>query len=386
MPLQGLRVVTVEHAVAGPLCSRHLADLGADVIKVERPGHGDLARGYDSVVNGLSAYFVWANRGKRSVALDLRDDADRETLWRLIERSDVFLHNLGPGAVDRLGFTPDAVSERNPRIVNCAISGYGVGGPYEQRKAFDLLIQGEAGLLSVTGEGDDPAKVGISIADMCAAVYALSAILAALHARHDSACGTFIDISLLDCLSDWMMAPTYHQLYASAQLPRAGARHNMMVPYGVYPVGSGEHVNFAVQTEAQWHAFCTVVLGKPELVGDQRFADNECRVRNRRGLEHLIEQRFSSMDAAEVTALLDEAQVPFADVRDLRGLAEHPQLAARRRWFEIDSPNGPLRALRAPFNLADSPEPRSAVPGLGEHTDAVRDELAASAGADGSLA
>jgi crotonobetainyl-CoA:carnitine CoA-transferase CaiB-like acyl-CoA transferase len=384
MPLAGLRVVTLEHAVAAPLCSRHLADLGADVIKIERPGEGDLARSYDSVVNGLSAYFVWANRGKRSVVLDLRDDSDRQTLWQLIDHADVFVHNLGPGAVDRLGFTAAAVAERNPRLVNCAISGYGAGGPYEQRKAFDLLIQGEAGLLSVTGEGDDPAKVGISVADMCAAVYALSSILAALHTRNRSERGTFIDISLLDCLSEWMMAPTYHQLYADAQLPRAGAKHNMMVPYGVYPVGSGGHVNFAVQTEAQWRAFCTVALEEPALAEDVRFARNEDRVRNRRELEHLIEQHFASMNADEATALLEKAGIPYADVRDLRGLAEHPQLAARRRWFEIDSPNGPVRALRAPFNLHRAPERRSAVPGLGEHTDAVRRELAELA-ATGSL-
>lgn len=375
LPLQGLRVIALEHAVAAPLCTRHLADLGADVIKIERPGTGDLARSYDSVVRGQSAYFVWANRGKRSVVFDLRTEEDREVLWKLIERSDVFVHNLGPGAVDRLGFDPAAVSARNPRIVNCAISGYGSGGPYVQRKAFDLLIQGEAGLLSVTGDGAEPAKVGISVADMCAAVYALSSILAALHARDSSDRGTFIDISLLDCLSEWMMAPTYHQLYGGTQLPRAGARHNMMVPYGVYPVGSGEHVNFAVQTEPQWRALCTVVLGDPELCEDERFASNESRVRNRRELELLIEQRFSSMDAAKTTSLLHEADIPFADVRDLRGLAGHPQLAARDRWFEIDSPGGPVRALRAPFNFDRTRERRSAVPALGEHTDAVRAEL-----------
>lgn len=382
LPLQGLRVVTVEHAVAAPLCSRHMADLGADVVKIERPDGGDLARSYDSVVKGTSAYFAWANRGKRSVALDLRDPAEQDTLWQLLDRADVFVHNLGPGAVDRLGFSSEAVAARNPRLINCQVSGYGNSGPYRESKAFDLLIQGEAGLLSVTGDGDEPAKVGISVADMCAAVYALSSILAALQARHSSGQGSYIDIALLDCLSEWMMAPTYHQLYADAQLPRAGARHNMMVPYGVYPVGSGQHVNFAVQTDQQWRALCAVVLGDPRLADDERYATNESRVRNRVELESVIEQRFAAMGVADVTALLDEAGIPFADVRDLKGLVEHPQLAARERWFDVNSPNGSVRALQAPFNLTSMSQRRSAIPELGEHTDEVRAELASEREAD----
>lgn len=309
------------------------------------------------------------------MALDLRDPAEQETLWQLLDRADVFVHNLGPGAVDRLGFGSEAIATRNPRLINCQISGYGNSGPYRERKAFDLLIQGEAGLLSVTGDGNEPAKVGISVADMSAGVYALSSILAALQARHSSGEGTCVDISLLDCLAEWMMAPTYHQLYAGVQLPRAGARHNMMVPYGVYPVGSGQHVNFAVQTDQQWRALCTVVLGDPHLADDERYATNESRVRNRAELEAVIEQRFAAMDVAEVTASLGEAGIPFADVRDLRGLVEHPQLVARSRWFDVNSPHGTVRALQAPFNLTTMPQRRSAIPSLGEHTDEVRAEL-----------
>lgn len=375
LPLAGVRVVALEHAVAAPLCSRHLADLGADVVKVESPSGGDLARHYDSVVDGQSAYFVWANRGKRSIALDLKSDEGRTDFDALLGRADVFVHNLGPGATERLGFGREVLRERFPRLINCAISGYGADGPYRDRKAFDLLIQGEAGLMSVTGEPEHPAKVGVSVADMCAAVYAMSAILAAILERGRTGEGTFIDISMLECLSEWMMAPAYHQLYGGTQLPRAGARHNMMVPYGVYRTGKDEHVNFAVQTTAQWARLCEVVLERPDLIDDPRFASNELRVRNRTELEPIIEDKLAEIGATEVTERLLKAGIPTAAVNDLRNLVEHPQHTARNRWTEAGSPSGPVRVLRSPFNLDGMVEPSSSVPGLGEHTEAVLAEL-----------
>jgi itaconate CoA-transferase len=375
LPLAGVRVLALEHAVAAPLCSRHLGDLGAEVIKVEHPDSGDLARDYDSVVGGQSAYFVWANRGKRSIALDLKTSEGRVILGKLLATADVFVHNLGPGAVERLGFGRDAVRDNYPTLINCAISGYGQDGPYRDRKAFDLLIQGEAGLLSVTGEGDQPAKVGVSVADMCAAVYAVSSVLAAILARQRTGEGAFIDLCMLDCLAEWMMAPAYHQMYADRQLPRAGARHNMMVPYGVYRAGDDEHVNFAVQTDAQWRRLCEHVLDRVDLVRDPRFATNESRVRHRDELEPIIEEHFRRLGAGDVTRLLLDAGIPTAVVNDLSGLVEHPQLAARSRWTDAQSPSGPVRVLRAPFNIAGMPERPASVPGLGQHTDGILAEL-----------
>lgn len=370
-PLSGIRVVTLEHAVAAPLCTRHLADLGADVVKVEHPSGGDLARGYDSVVRGESAYFVWANRGKRSVAIDLKTLAGRESLAGLLERADVFVHNLGPGAVERLGFSAEHLARRWPSLIVCSISGYGMDGPFRERKAFDLLVQGEAGLLSLTGQPEHPAKVGISVADMCAGVYALSSILTAVYDRATTGEGQCIDISMLDCLAEWMMAPTYHQLYAGKQPARAGARHNMMVPYGVYRVGEHGQVNFAVQTEPQWRAFCDSVLDFPELADDPRFATNEDRVRNRVDLEAYIEQRFGEYTVGAIADRLASAGIPSAEVKDLAGLVAHPQLEARARWIEAEVPDGPIHALRAPFNVDGMSSVGGRVPALGEHNAEV---------------
>ena len=373
LPLRDLRVVSLEHAVAAPLCTRHLADLGADVVKVEHPGGGDLARGYDSVVAGQSAYFVWANRGKRSVALDLKRADDLATLGALLDRADVFVHNLGPGAVERLGLGREAVAAGRPRLIDCAISGYGADGPYRDRKAFDLLVQGEAGLMSVTGTAEEPCKVGISVADMCAGMYALSSILAALRERDRTGDGTFIDVSLLNCLAEWMMAPAYHQLYGDGQPARTGARHSMMVPYGIYAVGDGRQVNLAVQSEGQWRRLCADVLRRPELTDDPRYATNEARVRHRDTLEALLEAELSRLGPEESERRLREADIPVGAVNDLAGLLDHPQL--RERWFEAGSPGGPVRALRPPFRL-DGVTPRpGAVPALGVHTDEVRAEL-----------
>ena len=374
LPLTGIRVVALEQAVAGPLCSRHLADLGADVVKVERPGRGDLARDYDSVVHGESAYFAWGNRGKRSVALDLGPEEGRDVFAALLGRSDVFVHNLAPGAIDRLGFDRWTVAERWPRLVSCSLSGYGLEGPQRDRKAFDLLVQGEAAVIALTGTPDVPCKVGISVADMCAGVYAVTAILAALFERERTGTGRFIDISLLDCLAEWTMPQAYHRLYGGRELSRAGSRHNMIVPYGVYRAGKG-FVNFAVQTEDQWRRLCERVLGQPELADDSRFATNELRVRNREELEPLIEARFAGEEPDELDARLEAADIPFGALTDVAGLLEHPQLSSRGRWFEVDSPTGPVRALRSPLNLSGLDERPGAIPALGQHTAEVLAEL-----------
>jgi itaconate CoA-transferase len=373
-PLAGVRVVTLEQAVAAPLCTRHLADLGADVVKIEHPGGGDLARGYDSVVRGQSAYFVWANRGKRSAALDLHEERDHAVLVALLDRADVFVHNLGPGAVARLGLDRKSVSDRWPELIDCSISGYGEDGVYADRKAFDLLIQGEAGLMSVTGTAETPCKVGVSVADMCAGIYAFGAIVVALRERERTGGGRFLDISLLECLAEWMMAPAYHQLYAGRPPARAGARHNMMVPYGTYAVGGGREINLAVQSDQQWRRFCTQVLDRAELADDPRFHTNEQRVRHRDELEPLIDALLTDLGEQEAQLRLAAADIPVAAVNDLADLIEHPQLHARGRWFDVDSPAGPIRALRPPFNLADDHD-AGPVPALGEHTEAIRAEV-----------
>ncbi|MDP8922935.1 MAG: CoA transferase, partial [Chloroflexota bacterium] len=345
-PLVGVRVVALEQAVAAPFCTRHLADLGADVVKVERPDGGDFARRYDSVVDGLSSYFVWLNRGKRSLTLDLKSPGGRELLDRLIARADVFIHNQGPGVAERLEVGAAALRERFPRLIVCELSGYGSRGPYRDRKAFDLLLQGESGLISTTGRPDAPAKIGISIADIAAGMYAFSSILAALYERERTGEGRTIETVMLDCLAEWMQAPAYYWMYGRTKLERAGMRHNIIVPYGPFRVADEGMVNLAVQNEGQWERLCRIVLGRPELASDPRYATNEARVKNR----------------AELERLLVEADVPFGDVNEVDGLVDHPQLAARERWLTVDSPAGPLRALAHPLNLSDLPQRAGAIP------------------------
>lgn len=374
LPLDGLRVVALEQAVAAPLCTRHLADLGADVVKIERPDGGDFGRRYDSFVNGQSAHFVWLNRGKRSVALDAKQPNDRTMLDALLARADVFVHNLGPGAVDRLGLGWDALHRTHPGLISCAISGYGQDGPYRDRKAYDLLLQGESAVMAVTGTADEPAKIGISVGDLTAGLYAFSAILAALHLRARTGEGTFIDVSMLECLAEWVMPYTYQQMYTGQPPRRPGMRHATIVPYGPYRARDGL-VNFAVQNEGQWERLARIVLRRPELIDDPRFRSNELRVRHRAALEPLIEDVFSSQPRAEVLTRLEEADVPYGALNELADLIAHPQLAARARWGEADSPSGPIRTLAHPLNLAGLPRPRAKVPALGEHTAAVRREL-----------
>jgi crotonobetainyl-CoA:carnitine CoA-transferase CaiB-like acyl-CoA transferase len=374
-PLAGLRVIAWEHAVAAPLATRHLADLGADVVKVERPGGGDFARDYDSVVNGLSAHFVWLNRGKRSVVLDLKEDRGRQAFQVLLERADVFVHNQGPGAAERLGVTFPELHKRNPRLIACAISGYGPDGPHRDRKAYDLLLQGEAGAIAVTGTPDAPAKVGISVADIASGMYAFSSILAALYQRRDTGKGAEIQISMLEALVEWVMPAAYVAQYSGRPPARTGARSNFIVPYGGYRVGDGGSVNLAVQNDGQWRRLCDIVLMQPGLADDARFATNELRLANREQLEPLIESLLANDTRAAVEARLTQADVPFGTINELGDVLRHPQLAARGRWFDVPSEVGDVRAFHHPLNIVGLPRPAGAVPALGEHTVEILSEL-----------
>lgn len=374
LPLTGIRVVALEQAVAAPFCSRQMADLGADVIKVERPDGGDFSRVYDRDVHGLSAYFVWLNRGKRSIALDLKQPRDHNVFAALLTRADVFIHNLTPGAVERFGFGYEQLHESHSRLIWCGISGYGPDGPYREKKAYDLLVQAESGVVSVTGSPDAPAKVGASIADIAAGLYAYSSILAALLNRHRTGTGERIDISMLECLTEWMM-PALYVWHGTGRIPaRVGVRHSMIVPYGAYAC-SGGSVNFAIQNQREWARFCDRVLEMPEMADDPRFAANADRLRNRAELESLIEKRFSTVNQAEVLARLDRANIANGAVNDVAAVAAHPQLTARDRWIEVESPVGSIPALLPPHNLLHAPPRMGAVPALGQHTQEILAEL-----------
>jgi crotonobetainyl-CoA:carnitine CoA-transferase CaiB-like acyl-CoA transferase len=374
LPLEGIRVVALEQAVAAPFCSRQLADMGADVIKVERPDGGDFARSYDGALRGLSAYFAWLNRGKRSIALDLKCERNRQTFGRLVERADVLVHNLAPGAVERFGFDYDELAARHPRLIWCGISGYGPDGPYRDRKAYDLLVQAESGVVSLTGTAGEPAKVGISIADIGSGLYAYSSILAALVRRQHTGRGARIDISMMECLTEWVMPPLY-SWQGTGKIPgRVGLRHNMVVPYGAYACADGP-VNFAIQNEREWRHFCERVLEMPTLAADPRFADNGRRLENRGELEALIEREFTRHTRVELLAKLEAAGIANGALNDVAAVARHPQLAARRRWAQVDSPVGPIAALVPPHNLQDAPPRMGAVPALGEHTQEILREL-----------
>jgi crotonobetainyl-CoA:carnitine CoA-transferase CaiB-like acyl-CoA transferase len=374
-PLEGLRVVALEQAVAAPFCTRHLADLGADVVKIERPDGGDFGRRYDSVVKGLSSYFAWLNRGKRSLTLDVKSAGGQRLLGRLLERADVFIQNLGPGVADRLGLGATALRERYPRLIVCELSGYGSTGPYRDRKAFDLLLQGESGLISTTGTPDTPAKIGISIADISSGMYAFSSILAALYERERTGQGQTIETVMLDCLAEWMSAPAYYWIYGQRKLERAGWRHNIIVPYGPYRCGDGQYVNLAVQNEGQWRRLCAGVLGRADLADDPRFTTNESRVLHRTELEPLIEEILGQYDRPTAETRLAAADVPFGSLNEVDDLVEHPQLAARQRWLEVDSPVGPIRALAHPMNLEGMPQRTDPIPALGQHSVEIAAEL-----------
>ncbi|MGC0417568.1 CaiB/BaiF CoA transferase family protein [Embleya sp. AB8] len=375
LPLAGVTVVSLEQAVAAPFATRQLADLGARVIKIERPGAGDFARAYDETVQGMSSHFVWVNRGKESLALDLKDERSAEILDRLLARADVFVQNLAPGAADRLGLGAADLRARFPRLIICGISGYGTSGPYRDKKAYDLLVQCEAGLLSITGTPEAPAKAGIPIADIAAAMYAFSGLLTALYERRLTGEGCSFEVSMLDALGEWMGFPYYFAGYGGTPPPRTGARHAAIAPYGPYRAGDGSQVFVGVQNDREWVALCERVLGRPDLVDDPRFRNNSLRVAGNERLTELIEAAFADRTAAEIEASLDAVGIANARMRTVAEFADHPQHAARDRLREIGSPVGPLRALLPPVTVTGREPAMGPIPAVGEHTAAILAEL-----------
>jgi itaconate CoA-transferase len=373
--LDGITVVALEQAVAAPFATRQLADLGARVIKVERPGTGDFARHYDASVHGQASYFVWLNRGKQSIELDLKDEADVAVLTALLARADVFVQNLAPGAAARLGLAAGKLRAAHPRLITCAISGYGDGGPYTDKKAYDLLVQCEAGLLSVTGSPDEPAKAGISVADIAAGMYAYSGILAALYERERTGAGTSLDVAMLEALGEWMSQPFYYSVYGGQPARRTGARHASISPYGPYLAAGETEIFLGLQNEREWAVLCTKVLGRPELVTDPRFATNPGRVAHDAELTEIITAALRDIPPAQLAACLDEAGIAHARLRTPAGFAAHPQLAARDRWRAVDTPGGPVRALLPPVTVPGREAAMGAVPALGEHSAAIRAEF-----------
>jgi crotonobetainyl-CoA:carnitine CoA-transferase CaiB-like acyl-CoA transferase len=369
-PLSGITVVSLEQAVAAPFATRQLADIGARVIKIERPEAGDFARDYDGAVLGQASYFVWLNRGKESVELDVKSKQGQQVLAALLARADVFVQNLAPGAAARLGLSADTLRARHPGLICCSVSGYGPDGPYAHKKAYDLLVQCEAGLLSVTGTPDTPAKAGISVADIAAGMYAYSGVLTALYEREKTGAGSTVEVAMLDALGEWMSQPYLYTVYGGKPPQRTGARHASISPYGPYQTGDGQ-VFLGLQNEREWVVLCREILRQPELAGDPRFATNTDRVINDDQLTRVIEGALASMSADEVTALLDSAGIATARLRTPAEFAAHPQLSARDRWREVDTPAGPVRALLPPVNTVGREPAMGAVPALGEHTAAV---------------
>ena len=374
-PLDGITVVTLEHAIAAPFCTRQLADLGARVVKVERPGVGDFARAYDGRVRGLASHFVWSNRSKESLTLDVKHAEAPAILDRLLAKADVLVQNLAPGAAARLGLSYEALCGRYPRLVVCDISGYGADGPYRDKKAYDLLIQSESGFVSITGTPDEPAKAGCSIADIAAGMYAYTNILAALIERGRTGKGKGIDVSMLESMVEWMGYPLYYAFDGAEPPPRAGAAHATIYPYGPFPTGDGKTVMLGLQNEREWQVFCAKVLLQPGLATDPRFDSNARRTASRDELKRLIVAAFASLAAAEVVERLDAAQIANARVNSMADVWEHPQLEARHRWVEVATPAGPVPALLPP-GAPDAAHARmDAVPALGQHTNALLAEL-----------
>ena len=375
LPLNGITVVSVEQAVAAPFATRQLADLGARVIKIERPDGGDFARGYDTTVNGLSSYFVWLNRSKESLTLDLKRPACADVLARLIAGADVFVQNLAPGAAARLGTSPTVLRDRHPRLVVCTVSGYGSSGPYAKKKAYDLLVQSEVGLVSLTGTESAPAKVGISVADIAAGMYAYSGILTALLARTATGHGTSIEVSLFDALGEWMSQPAYYTAYGGAPPARSGVNHASVAPYGPFRAGDGGAIYLGIQNAREWARFCGDVLGRPELADDERFRTNSLRVQNRTALHDAIESTFAALTTSGVVARLEAAGIAWARLNSVAGYLEHPQLAERDGWRDIGSPAGRVRALIPPVRMNGVEPVMGDVPALGQHTDVILEEL-----------
>ena len=380
-PLDGITVISLEHAIAAPFCTRQLADLGARVVKVERPGSGDFARGYDQRVDGLASHFVWTNRSKESLTLDLKQAAADAVLHGLLAKADVLVQNLAPGAAARMGLSFEALHARYPRLIVCDISGYGEGGPYEKKKAYDLLIQSEGGFLSVTGGPgeEERAKAGCSIADIAAGMYAYTGVLSALMLRDKTGVGSRIDVSMLESLVEWMGYPLYYAYNGAPPPARAGAAHSTIYPYGPFPTGEGGTVMLGLQNEREWALFCEKVLLDPALAADPRFSSNFERSRHRDQLRQIIVDSCATLSVEQVLERLDTAQIANARVNDMAGVWAHPQLAARDRWRQVDSPSGKLPALLPPASNAAFAPRMDAVPDLGQHTAGILDELGYSA-------
>jgi itaconate CoA-transferase len=375
LPLQDITVITLEHAIAAPFCTRQHADLGARVIKIERPGSGDFARGYDERVRGLSSHFVCVNRSKESLALDIKQPAAADILQQLLAKADVLVQNLAPGAAARLGLSFESLHERFPGLIVCDISGYGDDGPYRDKKAYDLLIQSESGFLSVTGTGDEPAKAGCSIADIAAGMHAYSSILAAIIRRGKTGEGSRIDVSMLESMAEWMSYPMYYSFDGAPPPVRSGASHATIYPYGPFTAGDGKTVILGLQNEREWQVFCEQVLRQPGLATDPRFVSNSGRSAARRELRALILEAFAPLTIDEVVARLDEAKIANAHMNDMADLWRHPQLRARNRWVDVESPAGTLPALLPP-GIASADEVRmDAIPALGQHTESILAEL-----------
>jgi itaconate CoA-transferase len=374
-PLDGITVVSIEQAVSAPFCTRQLADYGARVIKIERPGEGDFARRYDRAVNGLSSYFVWLNRSKESITLDLSQPAGRDVLDRLLERTDVFVQNLGPGAATRLGLDWPTLSKRLARLIVVDVSGYGDGGPMSDKKAYDLLIQAESGLLSVTGSADTPSRAGVSIADIAAGMYAYSGTLLALLERAKTGHGSRVAVSMLEALGEWMSQPMYFGRYSGEGPKRTGASHPTIAPYEPHRAGDGRDVLFGIQNDREWTRFCADVLGEATIARDDRFADNPRRVANRTALTTIIENAFAAWSADDVVRRLDDAGIANGRLNDVDELARHEQLRARDRWRSVATETGEIDALLPPATLDATDAVMGAVPRLGEHTASVLIEL-----------
>jgi len=371
LPLEGITIVSLEQAVAAPFATRQLADLGARVIKIERPGVGDFARGYDETVRGMASHFVWLNRSKESFTLDLKHPEAGLIVLQLLEDADVFIQNLAPGAAERLGLGPEELAQRYPSLIVCAISGYGASGPYRDKKAYDLLVQCETGLVSATGTPETPAKVGISIADIAAGMYTFTGILTALYQRERTGKGTMLEVSMFEALGEWMGYPAYFAAYGGTPPPRNGASHATIAPYGPFQAGDGKQVNLGLQNEREWALFCSVVLKQPEVAADPRFDSNARRVANREALHAMIDAVFSQLTIDQVIARLDQAQIANAHMNSMQEFWEHPQLQVRERWREVDSPVGRLQALLPPVTMRNVEPRMDPIPALGEQTEQI---------------
>jgi crotonobetainyl-CoA:carnitine CoA-transferase CaiB-like acyl-CoA transferase len=375
LPLSGITVVSLEQAIAAPLASRHLADWGARVIKIERPETGDFCRDYDAVMNGMSSQFVWTNRSKESLALDLKSPEGMAALEALLPRTDVFIQNLAPGAATRLAIDAATLTKRFPRLIACDVSGYGSGGPYSNKKAYDLLVQCEAGFLSINGTEEQPAKCGIAVADIATGMYVLNGILMALFNRERTGKGVAFEVSLFDSMSEWMSYPAFYTEGAGKPPRRTGTRHATIAPYGPFKTGDGRVVFFGIQNEREWAALCAQVLGDASLASDPRFNGNPQRLQNRDALETLIEQRFAPLTSEQVLKRLDQAAIANAHMNTVEAFLEHPQLHERKRVRKVGSPHGPVTSFLPAVTIPGTTPVMGPVPAVGEHTKAILAEL-----------